>query len=122
MKKLIKQIGIIFLFISALILCQGCSVYKKAPITIEEAVTAGYSVKVRTIDSKTATYHHIELKEGQYFGVKHVDREQIFVPLKKGEINSIQQKDKARSTAGNATIVLPIVVVVLVLTGVIVVI
>ena len=117
MKDLIKQMGFIVLFITALILCQGCGVYKKAPVTIEEATTEGYSVKVRTIDNKTASYHHIELKDGKYYGVKHVDREQIFVPLKKGEINTIQQKDKVRSTAGNTAIVAPIIGLVLLLAG-----
>lgn len=117
MKDLKKQMGVIALFITALMLYQGCGVYKKAPVTIEEAATEGYSVKVRTIDSKTASYHHIELKDGKYYGVKHVDREQIFVPLKKGEINSIQQKDKVRSTAGNTAIVAPIIGLVLLLAG-----
>ena len=117
MKDLKKQMGVIALFITALMLYQGCGVYKKAPVTIEEAATEGYSVKVRTIDSKTASYHHIELKDGQYFGVKHIDRQQIFVPLKKGEINTIQQKDKVRSTAGNTAIVAPIIGLVLLLAG-----
>jgi len=89
MKNLIKQFGYVLFFLVALTFCLGCAVYKSTPITIEEATNEGYAVKVRTIDNKTATYHHLELKDGKYYGVKHVDRQQIFVPLEEVEINTI---------------------------------
>lgn len=78
-------------------------------MTIEEAAIEGYPVKVITNENSTIKYNHIELKEGQYFGVEYVDRQQIFVPLKKDEINTIRPKDKVLSIIGNIAIAWPIV-------------
>ena len=113
MKNLIKQFSYVLFFLVTLIIVQGCAVYKSTPVSIEEATNEGYPVKVKTIDNKTATYHHIEMRDGKYYGIKHVDRQQIVVPLKKGEINTILEKNKPKSTQKTAGLIaLPIVAVV----------
>jgi len=79
------------------ILFQGCAVYHISPITLDQAVGSAYKVKVTTRDNKINIYHHIEKKDGAYFGIKYEHRDRVY-PIKKEEVIIIELKDKRKST------------------------
>ena len=115
-----EQISNNFLFLIMLILLQGCAIYEKTPVQLDTAVLESYPVKIETFDGKSAAYHHVELKEGEYYGVKHIDRRQFYEPLKKAEINTIYKKNVKESSSKNLGIGLFFGGLLLVLSGIIV--
>ncbi|MGK0255042.1 MAG: hypothetical protein ACI9OE_002560, partial [Mariniflexile sp.] len=57
MKISTRQLKVVALFFSLLILFQGCvTVYKSANITLEEAVRADTKVRITTTDNQTIKY------------------------------------------------------------------
>lgn len=87
----------ILLFISFCLLFESCSIYKKTPITIEEASTGDKSVLIIINDGTKLSLSKIEKIDGKYYGTKQINDQTITLPLNEEEILKIRQKDKRAS-------------------------
>lgn len=92
-----KTIKAIFAFLSLLFLFESCSIYKKAPITIEEAATGDKSVLIIRNDGTKLSLSKVEKIDGKYYGTKQVNDQTITLPLNEEEIQKIRLKDKRAS-------------------------
>ncbi len=107
MKTSIKQM--ITFFFSALILFHGCTVYKSANVTLEEASKTETKVKVETKDNRTMKFNRIGVENGRFYGVNKSKGEMIQTPLDKNNLISVMPKDETLSTI--LTIGLPVVII-----------
>ena len=64
---------IVALFLSALIFFQGCTVYKSANVTLEEAVMRRTDVKITTKNNRIYQFERLKFEEGLYYGYSKVD-------------------------------------------------
>ena len=105
MKTLKKQLKIVALFFSILILFQGCvTVYKSANVTLEEAVRADTKVRITTNDNKTIKYLNITKINQEYFGIKKVNGDLTKIPIQNKDIEKVRIKNKPMSTVVGALI------------------
>lgn len=86
-------------FLAFIFSLQSCNVYKRAPITIDEAVTAQKKVKVRTNDDKKIILKRIEKTDSIYYGVARIRGELVKIPMKEDQIQKIRVIDKGGSIA-----------------------
>jgi len=107
MKTLKKQFRPITLLLAFVMLFQGCTVYKSASVTFDEAVRAETKVKLKTKNSETLKFNKLELEDGQYFGVKEINKDDAFniskmeivkTQIDENNIEVIKIKDKTMST------------------------
>ena len=71
MKTLKTHIKLVALFFSVLLMLQSCTVYKSAPITLDEASKANNKVRVYNKNGEKLTYSKIVVfNDGHYYGVK----------------------------------------------------
>ena len=54
-------------------LLQSCSVYKRTPVTFDEAAKTNSKVKIERIDKTKLKLKRIELVDGNYFGLQKVN-------------------------------------------------
>ena len=95
LKIFLKPISYLIAF---LILLQGCTVYKRTPVTLTEAVKANTKVKIKTLDNKTLKYRHIGFQNDKYLGyIKH-GKELLRISIKEDMIKKIQLKDNTMSS------------------------
>ena len=107
------------LFLSVLILFQGCvTVYKSANVTLEEAVRADTKVRITTNDNQTMKYLNITKINQEYFGIKKVHGDLTKIPIQKEDIEIVRIKNKPMSTIVGALVFLGGFIVVVV-TGVV---
>ena len=107
------------LFLSVLILFQGCvTVYKSANVTLEEAVRADTKVRITTNDNQTMKYLNITKINQEYFGIKKVHGDLTKIPIQKEDIEIVRIKNKPMSTVVGALLYLGGFIVVVV-TGVV---
>ena len=109
MKTLKKQLKIVALFFSALILLQGCTVYKSANVTLEEASKAEIQARVKTNDNQTQKFKRIGFENGQYYGVKKINGDIIKTQINEQKIKRVQLKDKTASTI--IPIAVPVIII-----------
>lgn len=105
-KKLINFYALLF---SLLILFQGCTVYQKAGITLDEAYQANDKVRVETTVGEKLKFKYIDFDDGVYYGIKNKKGEIIKLPLDSNNIDRVKIKDRTGSTI--LTIALPIVII-----------
>lgn len=118
MKTIKKYFGMIFSILTLIVIFQGCAVYKKAPVTLDEAVQSNIMVKLYTIYNETLTYYRIKKTvDNKFYGIKFKEGIRVSTPINKGEINSVRIKNKTVSEAGNYAMVAPIIGFVLVISG-----
>ena len=108
-----KLINFYVLLFSLLILFQGCTVYHKAGITLEEAYQANDKVKVETTVGEKLKFKYIDFDEGVYYGTKNKKGEIVKLPLDSNYIDKVRLKNKSGSTW--ATILTPIAIIVILL-------
>ena len=84
-------LAIIFLF-------QGCTVYYKTGITLDEAYQANDKVKVETKVGENLKFKYIDFEEGIYYGVKNKKGEITKLPLDSNYIDKVRLKNKSGST------------------------
>lgn len=89
---------VVALFCSILILFQGCTVYKSAPISIEHAVQNENKVKVITKSGEKFKFSRIGIEDNSYYGVSKSKGEVVKTVLDEKSINTIKEKDKTLST------------------------
>ena len=94
---------------AALILFQGCTVYKSANYTLDEAVISETKAKVETNNNQTLKFKRIGLADGKYYGVKEIKGLIVKTPLNEKYINKVRLKDKTMSTI--LTVAIPVVII-----------
>lgn len=109
MKAIDKHLKVVYVFFAALILFQGCTVYKSAPVTLDEALKSNTKVRVKTFDNQTLKFYRMEVLNNKIFGIKINKGERSIVSIEKNNIEKIQVKDKSASIL--ITIALPIIFV-----------
>ena len=85
-----------------LILLQGCTVYKSASVSLEQAALAQTKVKLETKSGEKLKFIRIGVENGNYYGVKKVKGDKTLnyktVPLETNYIKSVKLKDEFKST------------------------
>ncbi|TRX02417.1 hypothetical protein [Flavobacterium gawalongense] len=102
--KNLKSKTVCFLLVIALIL-QSCSVYKKTPVTLDEAVTADRKVLVVKVDNTKLKFIRIEQIDGIYYGRIKTRGGIEKIPLTESDLKTIRVLDKTATTMGNVAIV-----------------
>ncbi|MBA0884608.1 hypothetical protein [Flavobacterium undicola] len=100
----LKSKTVCFLLVIALIL-QSCSVYKKTPVTLDEAVTADRKVLVVKVDNTKLKFIRIEQIDGIYYGRIKTRGGIEKIPLTENDLKTIRVLDKTATTIGNVAIV-----------------
>lgn len=93
-----------FLLVIALIL-QSCSVYKKTPVTLEEATATDHKVLVIKSDNTKLKFKRIEQTDGIYYGILKTRAGIERIPLTESDLKTIRVLDKTATTVGNVAIV-----------------
>lgn len=106
MKTSTRHLKVVALLFSALILLQGCTVYKSVPVSIEQAVQNESKVKVVTKTNEKFKFSRIGIEDGNYYGMKQSKGLIVKTPLDQNFINTINEKDITWSTI--LTIALPV--------------
>ena len=109
MKAIDKYLKVVSVFFAALILFQGCTVYKSAPVTLDEALKSSTKVRVKTFDNQTLKFYRMKVLNNKIFGIKINNGERSKTLIEKDNIEKIQLKDKTTSTI--LSIVTPVVVI-----------
>ena len=110
MKTIKIHLRVVAFFFSALILFQGCTVYKSANVTLDEAVKADTKVRIEKKNGERLKYFKVVvLDDGNYYGKKK--EKWIFnnIIIEENSIEKIQIKDKQASTIW--TIAIPVVII-----------
>lgn len=84
--------GFLFAFILG-----SCSVYKTEPISIDNAISKGVSVKVTQVDNQKIKLKRIEKSDSIYYGIKKSKAQIVKIPLDPNQIESIHEIDKTSS-------------------------
>jgi len=101
-----KKFKTIALILSMLILLQGCTVYKSASVSLEQAALVQTKVKLETKSGEKLKFIRIGVENGNYYGVKKVKGNIVKVPLETNYIKSVKLKDKFQSDAAGAIILI----------------
>ena len=109
MKTIKTHLRVIAFFFSTAILFQGCTVYKSANVTLEEAAKSETKIIVKENNSKAIMFNRIEVEDGKYFGVKKVKGELLNFALNEDNLSRISLKDKTLSTV--LSIAIPLVII-----------
>jgi len=104
-----KKFKTIALILSMLILLQGCTAYKSASVSLEQAVLAQTKVKLETKSGEKLKFIRIGVENGNYYGVKKVKGNIVKVPLETNYIKSVKLKDEFQSTVTAISITLIII-------------
>ena len=99
MKTLKKQFKSFALILSMLILLQGCTVYKSASITLEEAAKSRSNVKITTNGNHIYEFSRVKFEEGEYYGYRKGSNKsgKYKIHLAKQNIKNAQLKDYRKS-------------------------
>lgn len=86
-------------------LLQSCSIYKKTPVTLDEAAKANSKVLVERTNKEKFKLKKIENIDGKYLGKKKVKGETVSIQLDEKDIQSIRVLDKSKSTVATVFLV-----------------
>jgi hypothetical protein len=109
-KAHVKTIALIF---SALILLQGCTIYKSVPVNLEEASQLAVRSKIYYKNSNTQKCRNILKEDSAYYCLlKGNPRKKSPIDLAKGNlmpihsihVNHVKIEDKVASTAAGLTV------------------
>ncbi len=98
MKTIKIQLKVVALFFSVLILLQGCTVYKSASVTLDEAYRTTGKARVKTNDNITQTFIRIGVEDGEYYGVRKIKDKKVKFPLDEKDIQNVRLKNYTLST------------------------
>jgi hypothetical protein len=96
-------------FLSALILLQGCTVYKSTSVSLDEALKAEIQTRVKTNYNQTLKFKRIGFEDGQYYGVKKINGEMIKTHIDEQKVEKVQLKDESLSVF--ITVVFPLALI-----------
>ncbi len=109
-KLFLKPITYLLVF---LILFQGCTVYKKQNISLDQAVENNGKVKLITKSNDKYKFKYITIVDGEYFGVVKRKGEIINYQLQEKNIKAVKPKSKAASIAITTLALIPVSILVL---------
>ena len=115
MKAIKTHLKTAALFLSILILFQGCGVYHKGTRTLDEAVIEQKKVRITTLDNRTMHFKRVVFKDGKYYGVKKTKNNSKDVLLVEKDIKSLKSQNESLSTV--LTIGIPIVLLGIIIVG-----
>ena len=92
------------LFIIALML-QSCSIYKKSPASLDEAVRANARTVIVNTDNSKQEFRRITQVDNEYYGEIKTISGTKKVPLSETDIKSIRVLDKTATTFTNLGII-----------------
>ena len=104
---------IITLFFSILIFFQGCTVYKSANVTLEQAVIADTKVKIKTNDNRTLKFKRIAFEDGSYYGINETYKDDPFEQKNKALIKThidVEYIENMRIKNKTMSIILPLAI------------
>jgi hypothetical protein len=102
--KSLKTKTVCFLLVLALIF-QSCGVYKKTPVTLDEAVAADRKILVVKTDNTKLKFIRIEQIDGMYYGRVKNKGETEKILLTESDLKTIRVLDKTATNIGNIAIV-----------------
>ncbi len=86
------------LFLALMMLIQGCRVYKKETMTLEDASAANVAIKLKKNNGEEMTFTRIEKIDGEFFGIQESSQKIVQVPLKEEDIKELRLHNKAMSS------------------------
>ena len=86
---------LVCIILSLTFLVQSCTIYKKAPVSIEAAANSEKKVQIIRNDGSKFSLSKIEKIDGKYYGTKQINGQTITLPLNEEEIQKIRLKDNA---------------------------
>jgi hypothetical protein len=98
MKTIKKQFKSVALILSVFIFFQGCSVYKPVPVSLEQATQNKSKVKIMTKNNVKLKFERIVVEDGNYYGIRTVDSQNVKLLLDTNTVEMIKEKDKILST------------------------
>lgn len=108
MKISIKRFRLTSLVLTILIVFQSCRVYKKNPITIDEAVKSERRIKIKTLDNNKFKFKRVIIEESNYYGIKRVNGDLEKVPIMLNTIDNIRVHNKTMSIVYGSVIAIVI--------------
>jgi hypothetical protein len=105
MKTIVKRFKYLPIALAMLILFQGCTVYKKQSVTMQEAAQKQVKTKVKT-NNGDLFFKYIAFENDNYYGIKKSKGELEKIRLDSEYIEKIQLKNKQGSVI--VTILLPV--------------
>ena len=109
MKAIKTHLKVLALFFSALIFLQGCTVYKSANVTLDEAVRADTKVRIKTNDNQTLRFKNVGVENGNFYGLFNYKNEWVKTQINENNIDKVQLKNKVGSTILNIFVPLAII-------------
>ena len=100
-----------------LVLFQGCTVYKSANVTLDEATKSETVVKVKTNNNRTQKFKRIVLDNGHYYGIRSTYAKMNKIQIDTSKVEKIQLKDKTLSAILSVGIPVGSIIGVIVLNG-----
>jgi len=101
MKTIKIHLRVVAFFFSALILFQGCTVYKSANVTLDEAVKADTKVRIEKKNGERLKYFKVVvLDDGNYYGKKKKNGFLIILLLKKIALKKYKSKTNKHQQFG----------------------
>jgi len=97
MKSARKQIRLISVILTSLILFQSCRVYNKEHVTLDKAVEEGKRVKILTKKGIKLKFKKIVHSDGVYYGIKRVKGNEELNPIDPNSVESIRLHNKTMS-------------------------
>jgi hypothetical protein len=116
MKLKLLKVKAISWFLLIIITLQSCTVYKKTPVTLSEALQSNKRVLVEMTNDKKMRLKRIERADSIYYGIQTAKGREFKVALHENEIKRIKVKDSGTSTfltIGAITLTLGIVIIAL---------
>jgi hypothetical protein len=109
MKAIKIHLRIIAISLSMLMLLEGCTVYKSAPVTLDEVSKSNNKVRIKTLNNKSLKFDRIVVTtDNKIYGRSINKGEMNITPIDKDNIEKIQIKDKTMSTI--LSIAIPVIV------------
>ena len=109
MKTSTRHLKVVAFFFATLIFFQGCTVYKSANVTLDEAVKADNKVRVIKKNGEKVKYLRVIFEDGYYKSVEKIGEGTVKTQIEVDKIEKVQLKDKVLSTV--LSIAIPVVII-----------
>jgi len=104
MRYTINRMQYTCIVLTALLLFQSCRVYKKVPVTINEAVTSEKRIKIKTLDGNKLKFKRVVIVDGNYYGIKKVNGKLEKIPIDLNTIDTVREHNTTLSIIYGVTI------------------
>lgn len=87
------------------ILLQGCTIYRKTPITLNEAAEGNKKVLVVRNNDHQFELRSVAIMDGKYYGTARVKGKLVQVPLDPSDIKTVRPLNRGASGWANAGLI-----------------